>query len=122
VAERLQKQESQPTDAPKDNANSAQARKDQKRREAELRTQTQPLRKEITRLEKEMEKLNAQLAQAEEKLGDSGLYDQSRKAELTECLQQQAKAKAGWKSAKWPGWRRTSSWSHAANRLITQAG
>jgi ATP-binding cassette subfamily F protein 3 len=30
-----QKQESQPTDAPKDNANSAQARKDQKRREAE---------------------------------------------------------------------------------------
>ena len=60
-----------------------------------MRTQTQPLRKEITRLEKEMEKLNAQLAQAEEKLGDSGLYDQSRKAELTECLQQQAKAKAG---------------------------
>lgn len=42
-----------------------------------------------------MEKLNAQLAQAEEKLGDSKLYDQSRKAELTECLQQQASAKAG---------------------------
>ena len=91
----MQKQENQPADAAKDNANSAQSRKDQKRREAELRTQTQPLRKEITRLEKEMEKLNAQLAQAEEKLGDSGLYDQSRKAELTECLQQQAKAKAG---------------------------
>ena len=48
---------------------------------------TQPLRKEIARLEKEMEKLNAQLAQAEEKLGDSELYDQSRKAELTACLQ-----------------------------------
>ncbi|STE73089.1 ABC transporter ATP-binding protein [Escherichia coli] len=32
-----------------------------------------------------MEKLNAQLAQAEEKLGDSELYDQSRKAELTAC-------------------------------------
>ncbi len=30
------------------NANSAQSRKDQKRREAELRTLTQPLRKEIT--------------------------------------------------------------------------
>ncbi|MEE6801339.1 ABC transporter ATP-binding protein, partial [Escherichia coli O8:H10] len=62
---------------------------------AELRTQTQPLRKEIARLEKEMEKLNAQLAKAEEKLGDSGLYDQSRKAELTECLQAQASAKSG---------------------------
>jgi len=91
----VQKQESQPAEGAKDNANSAQSRKDQKRREAELRTQTQPLRKEIARLEKEMEKLNAQLATVEEKLGDSGLYDQSRKAELTECLQIQAKAKAG---------------------------
>ncbi len=91
----VQKQENQPAEAPKENGNSAQARKDQKRRDAELRTQTQPLRKEIARLEKEMEKLNAQLAAAEEKLGDSGLYDQSRKAELTECLQQQASAKSG---------------------------
>ncbi|MGK0705923.1 ABC transporter ATP-binding protein [Yokenella regensburgei] len=91
----VQKQENQPTEASKDNTNSAQARKDQKRREAELRTQTQPLRKEITRLEKEMEKLNAELAQAEETLGDSGLYDQARKAELTACLQQQASAKSG---------------------------
>ncbi len=40
-----------------------------------------------------MDKLNAQLASAEEKLGDSELYDASRKAELTECLQQQASAK-----------------------------
>ncbi len=91
----VQKQENQTDEAPKENANSARARKDQKRREAELRAQTQPLRKEIARLEKEMEKLNAQLAQAEEKLGDSELYDQSRKAELTACLQQQASAKSG---------------------------
>ncbi len=90
----VQKQESQPAEGAKDNANSAQARKDQKRRDAELRTQTQPLRKEITRLEKEMEKLNAQLATVEEKLGDSGLYDQTRKAELTDCLQVQAKTKS----------------------------
>ena len=90
----VQKQENQPEESAKDNANSAQARKDQKRREAELRTQTQPLRKEITRLEKEMEKLNATLAIVEEKLGDSGLYDQSRKAELTDCLQTQAKTKS----------------------------
>ncbi len=92
----VQKQENQADNAPKENnANSAQSRKDQKRREAELRTLTQPLRKEITRLEKEMEKLNAQLAQAEEKLGDSSLYDPSRKAEMTECLQLQASAKSG---------------------------
>ncbi len=56
-----------------------------------------------------MEKLNAQLAQAEEKLGDNELYDQSRKAELTACLQQQASAKSGRKSAKWHGWKPGSS-------------
>ncbi|WP_105663487.1 ABC transporter ATP-binding protein [Cronobacter dublinensis] len=92
----VQKQENQGDDASreKDNGNSAQARKDQKRREAEMRTQTQPLRKEITRLEKEMEKLNATLAAVEEKLGDSAIYDPARKAEMNECLQTQAKTKA----------------------------
>jgi len=91
----VQKQENQPAESAKDNLNSAQARKDQKRREAELRALSQPLRKEIARLEKEMEKLNAQLTQAEEKLGDSTLYEPARKAELTLCLQQQAAAKSG---------------------------
>ncbi|WP_024562189.1 ABC transporter ATP-binding protein [Franconibacter helveticus 513] len=90
----LQKQESQPAEQPKENANSAQARKDQKRREAELRTLTQPLRKEITQLEKQMEKLNATLAEVEEKLADSAIYDPARKAEMNECLQTQAKTKA----------------------------
>ncbi|MEG1213093.1 MAG: ABC transporter ATP-binding protein [Leclercia sp.] len=90
----VQKQENQPADDARDNTNSAQARKDQKRRDAELRTQTQPLRKEIARLEKELDKLHTQLATVEEKLGDSGLYDQSRKAELTECLQKQATTKS----------------------------
>ncbi|MBJ3815037.1 ABC transporter ATP-binding protein [Shimwellia pseudoproteus] len=89
-----QKQDTSETDAPKDNANSAQARKDQKRRDAELRTQTQPLRKKITQLEKQMEKLNTRLADAETRLGDSAIYDPSRKAEMTECLQAQAQAKS----------------------------
>ncbi|WP_247717536.1 hypothetical protein, partial [Morganella morganii] len=30
----------------------------------------------------------------EEKLGESGLYDQSRKAELNNCIQEQAQFKA----------------------------
>ncbi|MCW2488368.1 ABC transporter ATP-binding protein [Candidatus Symbiopectobacterium sp. NZEC127] len=73
--------------------NNAQARKDQKRREAELRTQTQPLRKKIAQYEQQMEKLSEALANVEARLSDSELYDQSRKAELTDCLQQQAKLK-----------------------------
>ena len=66
----------------------------QQQREAELRTLTQPLRKEITQLEKQMEKLNATLAEVEEKLADSAIYDPARKAEMNECLQTQAKTKA----------------------------
>jgi len=90
----VQKQETAEAAPKNDNANSAQARKDQKRREAELRAQTQPLRKQIEKLEKQMEKHNAQVADAEAKLSDSAIYDASRKADLTSALQQQASAKS----------------------------
>lgn len=91
----LQKQQAQQDAAPKqDNGNSAQARKDQKRREAEFRTQTQPLRKQIAKLEQQMDKLGAELAAVEEQLADSALYDNSRKADLTACLQKQSQAKS----------------------------
>ncbi|QQG28092.1 ABC transporter ATP-binding protein [Pectobacterium carotovorum] len=90
----LQRQENMADETPKENtANSAQGRKDQKRREAELRTQTQPLRKQITKLEQQMEKLGETLAALETRLADSAIYDISRKAELTDCLQQQTKVK-----------------------------
>ncbi|MFE8145939.1 ABC transporter ATP-binding protein [Brenneria goodwinii] len=90
-----QRQDGGDDNAPKENAaNSAQARKEQKRREADLRAQTQPLRKQIARLEQQMEKLGAELEAIEAKLADTGLYDVSRKAELTDCLQQQIKVKA----------------------------
>ncbi|MGK3142397.1 ABC transporter ATP-binding protein [Pantoea sp. C2G6] len=91
----LQKQQAQQDAAPKqDNGNSAQARKDQKRRDAELRTQTQPLRKEIEKLEKQMSKWQSQLAEAEAQLSDSAIYEQSRKADLTAALQRQAESKS----------------------------
>ena len=76
------------------NTVTAQDRKEQKRREAEFRQQTQPLRKESEKLEKTMSRLSDAIAVIEEKLGDSGLYDQSRKAELNTCLQEQAQFKA----------------------------
>ncbi|MDE1496555.1 ABC transporter ATP-binding protein [Xenorhabdus bovienii] len=73
---------------------SAQERKDQKRREAEFRNQTQPLRKQLTALEKQMEKLGTALAEWEEKLSDNTIYENDRKTELTECLQQQTQTKS----------------------------
>ena len=91
----IQRQESQ-QDAPEKDAgaNSAQSRKDQKRREADFRNQTQPMRKQIATLEKQMEKLSSELAGVEEKLADAAIYDISRKADLTASLQQQIKVKS----------------------------
>ncbi|KAA5966168.1 ABC transporter ATP-binding protein [Pantoea sp. M_9] len=97
----LQKQQAQQDAAPKqDNANSAQSRKDQKRRDAELRAQTQPLRKEIEKLEKQMTKWQSQLSEAEALLADSAIYDQSRKADLTAALQRQAESKSALEDAE----------------------
>ncbi|MGV3346694.1 ABC transporter ATP-binding protein [Enterobacteriaceae bacterium LUAb1] len=91
----LQKQDTARNAVPKtDHANSAQARKDQKRREAELRAQTQPLRKQIEKLEQQMQTLNTQLSATENLLADSTLYEQSRKTELTTTLQQQGEIKS----------------------------
>jgi Skp family chaperone for outer membrane proteins len=70
----IARQENQ-QDAPEkeNNGNSAQARKDQKRREAEFRSQTQPLRKQIARSSNtQMEKLTAELAALEETSGRLG--------------------------------------------------
>ncbi|RUT64680.1 ABC transporter ATP-binding protein (plasmid) [Morganella morganii] len=75
------------------NTVTAQDRKEQKRREAEFRQQTRGLRKESEKLEKTMSRLSDAIAAIEEQLGDSGLYDQSRKAELNTCLQEQAQFK-----------------------------
>ncbi|MDC6117045.1 ABC transporter ATP-binding protein [Serratia rubidaea] len=113
----LQKQQAQQDAAPKqDGGNSAQARKDQKRRAAEFRTQTQPLRKQIAKLEQQMEKLGAELAQVEEQLADSALYDISRKAELTDCLQRQSQAKSALEETE-------MTWLEAQEQLeqLTQA-
>ncbi|WON76707.1 ABC transporter ATP-binding protein [Serratia sp. UGAL515B_01] len=113
----LQKQQAQQdTPSKQDNGNSAQARKDQKRREAEFRTQTQPLRKQIAKLEQQMDKLGAELVTVEEQLANSALYDISRKAELTECLQKQSQTKSALEETE-------MTWLEAQEQLenLTQA-
>ncbi|MGL5045592.1 MAG: ABC transporter ATP-binding protein, partial [Plesiomonas sp.] len=93
--------------AEKEQTNSAQARKDQKRRDAEFRQQTQPLRKKITQLETQLEKLTEALNSIETQLGDSALYDARQKAKLSELLADQIKTKSelgdvemGWMDAQ----------------------
>ena len=76
-----------------ENANSSQNRKEQKRREAELRQQTAPLRKKITQLEEKMNNLSEQLAEIENSLADSELYNAENKEKLTALLAQQVEVK-----------------------------
>jgi ATP-binding cassette subfamily F protein 3 len=76
------------------NTNSAAAKKEQKRREAEFRSLTAPLRKNLTQLESKMGTLSQTIAEIDEKLADSSLYDSENKSTLTELIATQANAKS----------------------------
>ncbi len=88
------KKEAQPDLDTKDNVNSAAAKKEQKRREAEFRKQTAPLRKNLQKLEKKMELLTASLSEAEQELSDTSLYQEENKAKLNQVLALQASSKS----------------------------
>ncbi|WP_117235952.1 ABC transporter ATP-binding protein [Vibrio maerlii] len=92
--QKLERQDQQAQQPAKDTTNSAAAKKEQKRREAEFRKQTAPLRKKLSQLEAKMETLTEALEAAEQKLSDTSLYDAENKAKLTEVLAQQASAKS----------------------------
>jgi ATP-binding cassette subfamily F protein 3 len=92
--QKAERKETQAQAPAKDNTNSAAAKKEQKRREADFRKQTAPIRKKLTQLETKMDKLNAIVAEAEEQLSDSSLYDAENKAKLTQVLATQASAKS----------------------------
>jgi ATP-binding cassette subfamily F protein 3 len=92
--QKAERKEQQAQAAPKDNTNSAAAKKDQKRREAELRKLTAPIRKKLTQLEAKMDKLNEIVADSEQQLSESSLYDAENKAKLNQVLATQAQAKS----------------------------
>ncbi|PNH97738.1 ABC transporter ATP-binding protein [Vibrio diazotrophicus] len=92
--QKAERKEQQAQAAPKDNANSAAAKKDHKRREAELRKLTAPIRKKLTQLEAKMDKLNEIVADSEQQLSESSLYDAENKAKLNQVLATQAQAKS----------------------------
>ena len=68
-------------------------RKEQKRREAELRRQTAPIRQNILKSEENMTALSAQLADIENRLADGELYNAENKEKLTALLAKQVALK-----------------------------
>lgn len=67
-------------------------RKQQKRKEAEARQKTKPLRQQIEKAEKSIHTLELKLADIHEQLSDSSLYEDANKAKLQKLLDQQAQA------------------------------
>ncbi|VEI58666.1 ABC transporter ATP-binding protein [Pasteurella multocida] len=76
-----------------ENSNSSAIRKEQKRREAELRQQTAPLRKKLQQFETQIDKLSSKLADIEVQLGDSDLYLSENKDKMTALLSEQVSVK-----------------------------
>jgi len=66
----------------------------QRQAAAALRQQLAPHKREADKLEKELGQLHEKLAKVEERLGDSAIYETSRKDELRDLLAEQAKMKA----------------------------
>ncbi|MFU2059461.1 ABC transporter ATP-binding protein [Avibacterium volantium] len=94
----LNEQNSQPQSTEKDatkteSDNSLINRKEQKRKEAELRQQLAPLRKSLAQWESKMETLSQKLADIEQQLANGDLYQAEMKENLTALLKDQAEYK-----------------------------
>ncbi len=70
-----------------DGAN-ASSRKDQKRRQAQQRQQLRPLKRKAEQLEARVEKLQQQSETLEQQLTDSDIYQEQRKQELRQLLEE----------------------------------
>lgn len=72
----------------------AEDKKERKRREAEARARLSPLKNALQKIEREMQSLEALLADLEDKLGDPAMYEEANKEDLKALLAQQADAKS----------------------------
>ncbi len=73
-----------------DHKTSALSKEELRKLAAEQRKRTAPVRREIEEIEKELEKINDKSAKLENKLTDTDLYEESRKADLMKILDEQA--------------------------------
>ncbi|MFZ7275493.1 ABC transporter ATP-binding protein [Avibacterium avium] len=89
-----QNSQNQPSGKSESNKESgSQNRKEQKRKEAELRQQLAPLRKSLAQWESKMETLSKKLVDIEQQLANGDLYQAEMKENLTALLKDQAEYK-----------------------------
>ncbi|WP_040976671.1 ABC transporter ATP-binding protein [Necropsobacter massiliensis] len=88
------------TKVPPHSESSSVNRKEQKRRQAELRQKSAPLRKKLQQFEEKVEQLSARLADIEMQLADGALYQAENKEKLTALLTEQASCKKSLEEAE----------------------
>lgn len=82
------------TSANEGKENTAVAKKEQKRLDAEMRKRISPIKKEADKLAAKQDKLENELAEIETAMSDSDLYAEHRKAELNQLLLRQGDIKS----------------------------
>jgi len=86
-------------------------KKEQRQQAAAKREQLAPLKKREKSLEREIDAINKQLKQIEERLGDASLYDEANKTLLKELLAQQGELKSSLAA-------REDDWLHIQEQLV----
>ncbi|KEQ18327.1 ABC transporter ATP-binding protein [Endozoicomonas numazuensis] len=93
LTQQRQEEKSEPASETLQSSNSAQARKEQKRLDAERRKQLRPMKKKVESLEKKLEKQQSLLVDIESELANPELYEHSAKERLKALLDQQTQYK-----------------------------
>ncbi len=78
------------SETPKETVKAEPDRKQQKQLEAKIRQQLSPFKKAVDKFESHIQQLETRLANIEQALADVTLYEDTRKAELTDLLSEQA--------------------------------
>ena len=86
--EALDKARETPASESVESENSAAARKDKRRQDAELRKKQQPMRQALAKLEKEVARLSAEQAALSAALSESEIYEEAHKVRLMQTLAQ----------------------------------
>lgn len=86
--EALDKARDQPVGEEAELENSAAARKDKRRLDAELRKKQQPMRQVLAKLEKDVARLSAEQTSLTDALSDAGIYEEAHKVRLMQTLAQ----------------------------------
>ena len=102
-------------------ANSAEARKQRKREEAEARNRLSPLKAAIAKAERELDRLAAERARVHAELSTSDIYSDAKSAHLRELLDAQTRLARETEAAE-AVWVASNEQLEAAQKIVGSGG